>query len=147
MAWLLIPITILAGIANAVQSGTNTTLNKSLQEPILAALVVTAASTMVYLLAACFVGISWPGSDRLAQVPWWGWLGGFLGGFYVLAVIIMAEKLGAAVFTGIAVTAAIVTSVALDHFGLVGFKEHAAGLWRIVGCILMIGGLVLVSVF
>lgn len=147
MVWLLIPVTVLAGIANAVQSGANAALNKGLQDPIFTALVVTATSTMVYLLVGCFVGMGWPSSDRFTQVPWWAWLGGCLGGFYILCVIFLAEKLGAAVFTGVAVTAAIITSVTLDHFGWVGFKEHAAGLWRIVGCILMIGGLALVSAF
>ena len=55
-----------------------------------------------------------------------------------------SERLGAAVFTGITVTAAIITSVVLDHFGWVGFAQHTADPWRILGCALMIGGLVLV---
>lgn len=78
-------------------------------------------------------------------MPWWAWIGGVLGACYVLAVIFLAQKLGAAVFTGLSVTAAIVTSVALDHFVWVGFEQQTAGLGRIVGCALMIGGLVLVS--
>ena len=35
----------------------------------------------------------------------------------------------------------------MDHFGLVGFKEHAAGLGRIAGVALMIGGLALINLF
>ena len=35
----------------------------------------------------------------------------------------------------------------LDHFALVGFEQHPAGLWRIAGCVLMVGGLALVSAF
>lgn len=77
----------------------------------------------------------------------WAWLGGLCGGVYVLAVIFIADKVGAAVFTGLAVTAAIVTSVLLDHFGLVGFQVHAAGIGRIVGAVLMVAGLSLVCAF
>ena len=62
-------------------------------------------------------------------------------------MVYFAEKLGAAIFTGLTVTAAIVTSVLLDQFGLVGFKEHAVGIWRVIGCVLMIGGLALISIF
>lgn len=67
-----------------------------------------------------------------------------MGATYVLATIFIAERLGAAVFTGITVTAAIVTSVVLDPFGWVGFAQYTADPWRILGCALMIGGLVLV---
>ena len=63
----------------------------------------------------------------------------------MLATIFIAEKLGAGVFIGLTVTAAIVTSVAMDHFGLVGFKQHAASWPRLLGAALMIGGLTLVS--
>ena len=59
----------------------------------------------------------------------------------------MAQKLGAAVFTGVTVTAAIITSVVLDQFGWVGVDQHSAGPGRMIGCALMSGGLVLVSLF
>ena len=55
-------------------------------------------SAMLYLLIAPFVGISWPKASAIAQIPWWGWIGGLLGGFYVLASIFFAEKLGAPIF-------------------------------------------------
>jgi bacterial/archaeal transporter family-2 protein len=46
---------------------------------------------------------------------------------------------------GLSVTAALITSIALDHFGLVGFKEHPVGWWRVLGCGLMIAGIGLVA--
>lgn len=110
----------------ALPSGANASLNKGLGQPILAALVVTAANVAVYLATAPFVGIGWPGGQRFAGVPWWAWLGGAMGATYVLATIFIAERLGAAVFTGITVTAAIVTLVVLGHFGWVGFAQHTA---------------------
>ena len=48
---------------------------------------------------------------------------------------------------GLSVTAALTTSIAMDHFGLVGFKQHAAGLGRLTGGALMIGGLIMISLF
>ena len=70
-----------------------------------------------------------------------------MGGLYILAMIFLANRLGAAIFTGITVTTAIITSTALDHFGLLGFARHEASLWRVAGCCLMIAGLGLVSLF
>ena len=138
-------VAVVAGILNAVQSGTNAALNKALAQPVAAALVVTATSAIVYLLACPVLGLGWPGTERIARTPWWAWIGGALGAVYVLSAIVFAERLGAAVFTGLTVTAGIVTSIVLDHFGWVGFQQHAAGPWRIAGGLVMIGGLLLVS--
>ncbi|UDL93894.1 DMT family transporter [Lichenihabitans sp. PAMC28606] len=147
MPILIAVIVLLTGALNTVQAGANATLNKVLQAPVFALFTVTAANCVVYLLAGTVVGFIWPESGRLAQVPWWGWIGGAFGGLYVIAMVFLAQKLGSAMFTGLSVTAAILTSVLLDHFGLVGFEQHSASLWRVTGCLLMIGGLTLVCVF
>ncbi|TNC15314.1 DMT family transporter [Methylobacterium terricola] len=147
MPALIALIALLAGALNTVQAGANTTLNKALGQPVLVALTVSAANVLVYLAAAPFVGLGWPGSGRFAQVPWWAWLGGAMGGAYVLAMIFLAGRLGSAVFAGLTVTAGLVTSVVLDHYGWVGFAQHPAGPGRILGCGLMIAGVALISLF
>lgn len=147
MPVLIALIAAVAGVLNTVQAGANTTLARALGQPILAAFIVTGANAAIYLLAVPFVGLAWPGAARFAGVPWWAWAGGAMGGAYVLAMIFLADKLGAAIFTGITVTTAILTSTLLDHYGWLGFAQHTAGLWRILGCLLMVGGVVLVSLF
>ena len=62
-----------------------------------------------------------------------------------MAQLFVAEHLGSAVFMATTVTAAVVMSLLLDHFGLVGFKQHAAGVGRIAGAILMFAGLALIA--
>lgn len=138
---------VVAGALNTVQSGFNGSLNKALQAPVLTGLVIAAGNIVIYAIACIFVGLPWPSGERISQVPVWAWFGGVLGGLYVLSVIFLAQKLGAAIFTGLAVTAGITTSVVLDHFGLAGFEQHSAGVWRILGCLAMIGGLTVVCVF
>ncbi len=147
MIWLMGAVAFLGGILNTVQSGSNATLSKSLGQPIAAAFIVSLITTSLFLTIALVMGIKIPKEALLGAVPWWAWIGGFMGGFYILASILFAEKLGAAVFIGCTVTAGLTTSVVMDHFGLVGFKEHAAGLGRIAGVALMIGGLALINLF
>ena len=48
---------------------------------------------------------------------------------------------------GVTVTVAIVTSLVMDHFGLLGFEIHKAGLARIAGGILMVAGIGLIAAF
>ena len=147
MPFLIGILVVVAGALTTVQSGLNGTLNKALQAPVLTALVIVAGNLVVYASACLFIGLPTTTSDRMGQVPWWAWFGGILGGLYILSVIFFAQKLGAAVFTGLTVTAGIVTSVLLDHFGLAGFEQHSVGLWRILGCVAMIGGLAVVCSF
>ena len=147
MSVLLYLFAVLAGGLNTVQTGANVTLSKALGQPIASLFVVTFMSVATYVAAIPFVGFGLPGLDRVASVPWWGWFGGVLGGVYVLSMIFVAEKVGAAAFMGLTVTSALVTSLIFDHFGWLGFDVHAAGLWRVLGGVLMVAGVALVCIF
>ena len=139
---------LLAGLASAVAPGQNATLAKSFARPLLAgvaSLLVSIATIGMIVLATGQFGL--PGADRLAEVPWWAWFGGLMSAGLMMAQLFIARKIGAATFLGLIVTAGVITSILLDHFGLVGFKVHPASLWRILGGALMIGGVGLVARF
>ena len=144
MKWLFYLFPIIVGALNTVQTGSNATLRKSLDQPLLAAFVVTAGAFTTYLALIPILGLQWPSAAKVASVPWWGWIGGVLGATYVLATIFVAEKVGAAAFMGLTVTAGLVTSLLLDHYGWLGFDEHPAGIGRLAGAALMLGGLLLI---
>jgi transporter family-2 protein len=80
----------------------------------------------------------------MASLPSWSWMGGLFGAFYVAVSIIAAPKLGAANLVGVTVAAQLVTSLLLDHYGMVGFAQHSINLWRIVGALLLAAGAVLI---
>ena len=68
-----------------------------------------------------------------------------MGAVLITAQLYVAQQLGSALFAAIFVTATLVTSVTLDHFGLVGFKQHSATWLRLGGITLMVIGVALVS--
>ncbi|MEH3064309.1 MAG: DMT family transporter [Methylobacterium radiotolerans] len=139
---------LLAGIATAIEPGQNAGLAKSLARPLLAGVVSLVVSVAAICVAMLVTGqYGWPTLDRLAQVPWWAWLGGVMSAGLTMAQLSVSARIGAATFLGLIVTAGVVTSILLDHFGLVGFKVHEAGQWRILGGALMIGGVALVARF
>lgn len=141
-------LTILAGIANAIQPGQNATLSKSLGLPVTAALIVLLVSTAVLLAGGLAIGkLQLPTGQQITTVPWWAWLGGFFSVLLILAQLYASPAIGAASFLGIIVTVGVVCSIALDNYGLVGFPVHPASLWRILGAVLMIGGVALVALF
>lgn len=145
---MLYLLPFLAGLANAVQVGANSALGKALDNKFAAALCILAVSATAIVLAGLITGrLGVPPLDKAAQVPWWAWTGGALGAGFVLSQLFVAEQVGSAVFMALTVTAAVTASLALDHFGLLGFKEHAAGWGRIAGAVLMFAGLALIAKF
>lgn len=86
-------------------------------------------------------------SVACAGAPLWTWIGGPLGAYYVIIVIIFAQKLGAGTLVAIFVCAQLIASIVLDLTGLVGFQRREFSWQRWVGAALMIAGVVLVTQF
>ena len=74
-------------------------------------------------------------------------VGGVGGALFILMMLTAAPKLGPGAFTGLTVTAAIIATLAIDHFGWLGADRHPAGLARLAGGTLMIVGVALVAKF
>lgn len=144
MTILAVLFAILAGAANPFQSGTNAELNKQLGSFLWAGAIVYASGLLGVLLIQALARQPLP-LPNFSSVPRWAWLGGLISIGPTLAGITLAQRLGAGVFTGLSVTAALATSIVLDHFALIGFRQHTASAARIAGCMLMIVGLWIVA--
>jgi bacterial/archaeal transporter family-2 protein len=148
MQWILGFFAVLAGISNPLQSGSNSALQKGLQAPVVSALLVYAVGTLCLMLCIPFLGL--PMRDalgRLDRVPWWVFIGGICNALFLVTTLLVTKKLGSATFTTIVVVAATVTSLLLDHFGLLGFEVRQATTLRLVGGAFAIGGVVLIALF
>ena len=146
MKALLYVFVAAAGALTAVESGANAKLTKTLGGPWWASILFSLMSLGCLGIATAAVGGA-PPVAKLAEVPWWGWIGGVLSAIYIISMLIAPAQLGAGLFTGLTVTAALIASVALDHWGLVGFEQHTAGVGRLIGAALMVVGIVLVAAF
>ena len=147
MNWINLFVALAAGAVVTVQAGSNAQLKQSMGSPILA-LVVNYVLGFAGIIAAASVARSHiPTFDAMTRTPWWAWVGGLLGLLYGLAVVLLANKMGAATLIATLVTGQLICSVILDHFGWMGFELHRASLVRVAGCALMIGGLALIAKF
>jgi transporter family-2 protein len=147
MAWLIVPLAVLAGALTTLQAGSNAALKKSFGEPLPALLINYLLGISIVVLANIITRQPWPSLDKLSGVPWWAWIGGLAGAVYGLTAILLAYRLGAATLMASVVTGQVVASVLLDHFGWLGFEVHAASVWRLLGAVLMIIGVVLIARF
>ena len=147
MIWLLVIVALSIGMLLPLQGGVNAQLRLWVPHPVIAALISFFVGTLTLLLASVVFRSSFVGGSRLGSAPWWVWMGGILGANYVLMAIILAPRLGAATLIGLTVTGQMISSVVLDHFGLIGFPLHPVSLGRIVGAALLLAGVILIQKF
>jgi bacterial/archaeal transporter family-2 protein len=87
------------------------------------------------------------GATKAGSAPWWAWLGGALGAFYVTSTVVVPPRMGVAAFFGILVAAQLVTSVVADQFGWLAFEQRSVTPLRALGVALLVGGALLVRLF
>jgi bacterial/archaeal transporter family-2 protein len=88
-----------------------------------------------------------PTVEGVSAMPWWAPLGGLIGAFAVIAGLLFVDRVGAGAFAGLIITANILMSLAIDHFGWINLPPHPMNIWRALGAVLMVGGMALISRF
>jgi len=145
--WAYLLLALAAGVMLPFQAGVNAELAHWVNSPFRAAFVSFLVGTLVLLVVSALVFKPLPSWTRLGDAPWWVWVGGALGAFYVTGSIVSAPKLGAATLIALVVAGQALASLAVDHFGWVGFEENPISLGRIGGMLLIAAGVVLVRIF
>jgi transporter family-2 protein len=142
--WPFIMLAIVAGFCLPTQAGINAQLNLWSRSAIMAATISFAVGT-IGLAAYCLIlRVPWPAEDPFSRYPWWIWTGGFLGAFLVASTVVLAPRLGAAYMVALIVAGQM---MALDHFGWLGYQVHPANGLRMLGVVLLVGGVVLIRLF
>jgi bacterial/archaeal transporter family-2 protein len=142
--WLYLLLAFAGGAALPFQAGINAQLADWLGSPVRAAFVSFLVGTIVLVVAAALVFRPLPSGGRLSDAPWWVWVGGALGAFYVAASIVTAPRLGAATLIALVVAGQALASLIVDHYGWVGFEAQQITAGRIAGMVLVGAGVALV---
>ncbi len=140
---MLIAMALVAGIALSVQTSVNARLGAVLASPLFASLLSFAVGTVLLAVLALATGAR-PRAGSIGLVPWWAWIGGALGAWFVYAAVQTTPRLGPALFLGLAVAGQMVGAIAIEHFGLLGLERHPATPMRMLGAALLVAGVVLV---
>lgn len=143
-AWLY-PLILIAGALQAWGPPMNGALRRSLENPWLASTVSFLPIVAFLLVVFICLPNPLPSLKAVSSMPWWAPLGGLAGAFAVIAGLLFVNKVGAGAFAGLTITANILMSLAIDHFGLFGMEVHAITVWRVLGGLLMVAGIALVA--
>jgi bacterial/archaeal transporter family-2 protein len=144
---IYIILAISAGAMIPFQSAMNTQLGRSLQSPYYSALSVFAIA-FVGLCAFVLIGKHpIPGTAQFMSAPKWSYLGGVLGGSYILLIIVLAPRLGIANVTVMVLMGQILAAMVIDQFGLLGATVHPINWPRALGVLLLCTGVFLIKKF
>jgi transporter family-2 protein len=142
---LLLLFAVVAGAFLPLQAGVNAKLAHFVGGPVRASMISFAVGALaLFLVVLLFYR---QGHTHVRDAPWWAWVGGLLGAFYVTATVVVPVRIGAAAFFGVLVTAQLVMSVLIDQFGWLSFPKHEASPLRLVGVAMLVGGVLLVRLF
>jgi transporter family-2 protein len=121
-------------------------IGKQVKSPMHASLFSFTIGT-VLLLSYVLVTrqtISWEG---VKSAPWYAWLGGLIGAYCLTAILLTMPKLGPGLTMGLLVAGQMIISVLLEHYGILVGQQHPISFLRVLGVVLIVGGVVLIRVF
>src|SRR5699024_3448207 len=101
----------------------------------------------------CLVFLTWAtvgtlGFDpgNFATQPWWIWSGGIFGVIGMTTNVLLLPVIGALYSTMLNLTAQVITTMMIDHFGRFGVDRCPADGWRITGALIVMLAAVLAVV-
>ncbi|EFQ65436.1 MULTISPECIES: DMT family transporter [Pseudomonas] len=138
-------LSLFAGFAVPLQAGTNAKLGNLLGHPLWATAVSLLVSLAVLILIIIVTKAPRPNLAAIQEGPWWIWMGGVAGVFYITVALLMAPRLGALNFIMAVLVGQLVVSIAIDYFGLMGFPKQSLNINKVVGAVVVIGGFLITT--
>lgn len=143
----LVGLGVLAGAGLPVQAAINARLRADLDAPLAAAagsfIVATAAMLVLLVIATAGGRGPAPRLRRLSRVPWWGWLGGFVGASYVTVTLLAVPEIGAAPAIALTIAGQQLISAIADHRGLLRLPRRPVTPARLIGVAVLLTGAVI----
>lgn len=142
--FIFVVLALITGALIPVQASTNAAFSKSIGNPYITGVTVLLVGLIASLL---FIAISKPQVPSLAQLksaPLYSYTGGLIVCTYVIMITVITPKLGVGNAIGLIVTGQIICAVMIDHFGLFGATVRTIDTQRLIGALMMIGGIYLV---
>jgi transporter family-2 protein len=133
----------LGGAAITVQAGLNAQVARTLGHPLWATMVSLIVSIISILPMLVLFRAGPPTISTVLNTPWWIWIGGALGAFFITVALTTAPELGAVVFIAAVVMGQMIVSLMLDQFAIAGFPSRPITVMRVVGVMLVIAGVVI----
>lgn len=137
------------GALLSIQAAINGELGSAVNSPFTAAFIsfFVGAATLIIIVVLrdkTFVPVKYPITEK---APFWVWLGGIFGGFYVLINIFLVGEIGTGPTVVLVLFGQITGSILVQQFGLFRSAKHTIVPVQIIGLVIMLTGVVLINLF
>ncbi len=138
---------VVAGAVLPIQAALNTQLGKAVENPVYGALLSFIVGTAGLIVYGVLSGMAFGKLAQAKALPWWMWLGGLMGAFYVVTIIVLAPRLGTALTFGLTIAAQMIFSILMDHYGWLDIPTISVTWPRVLGVLLIVGGVLLIRAY
>ncbi len=139
-----------AGMLSAVQTAVNGRLGRLIDSPVKAAVISFGVGVILLIVISIIIKVRSTKRETVNPVtkdkfgPWWMWIGGILGGLYVLANAHLSSVLGTGLTVVVVLTGTIAGGLIVDHFGLFGAPVKRISAGKVAGVAILIAGIAMI---
>lgn len=143
--WFWRAFGIFAGALSATQTAINGHLGKVIGSPIKAS-VISFTVGIIFLAIICIAlhGKNATGENHQKN-PWWMWIGGILGGLYILANVYLSRLVGTGMTVIVLLIGSTTGGILIDHFGLFASPKKPMNQQKILGVLVMVLGAAMIK--
>ena len=144
MHLLLFAVAFGAGIAVSFQAAINSQMAAAVgANSVVAALISFLCGTLALGVLAFVRGGLLESIAALPQQPLWKFSGGFLGAAFIFCTVVLVPRIGLLNMVVLVIAGQLLTSMAIDHFGLINVAMRKVSPVRLAGAVVMIVGVAL----
>lgn len=135
---------VAAGISAVVQQVLVANLRTAIGSASWAVLISYIGGTLTMAAIVAAMREPWISAAGIAKSSLPSWAAGAFGVLYIMLAIALIPKLGAATVIALLVAGQLIASLVFDHFGLFGLPRQPADIYRVLGAVMLLGGVVLI---
>ncbi len=144
---VMLALAALAGVATAYQPGINARFADHAGARVWGGVANFGVGLFAMGIVTLAMRPGMPVTERIGAGPWWMWLGGVCGAFFVTLALILVPKIGAASYLSAMIAGQLLASVVIDHFGHMGLAVREVTPGRVVGVLLVLAGMAAIRIF
>lgn len=138
-------LTAAVGTCLPLMSSSNGTLGKTIGSPLAAVLFAFLVAAAVIFIVMLVSGARFPSVESIRRTNFMMWVGGFFIAMNIITFTIGPQKIGISNVIVIFVGSQLISSLLIEHFGLLHFAIHRINWQRTLGAVLLTGGVILIK--
>ncbi|AIZ32107.1 DMT family transporter [Pseudomonas sp. K1(2024)] len=142
---MLVGAAIAAGAVVPFQAAANAALGRAVGHPLWATVVSLIISLIAIAPVLLALRAPAPQLGAATSLPLWAWVGGIAGVIYITAALLLSPRMGTTSFMACVIGGQLLTSLIIDHFGLMGMPTKQVTLYRILGVAMIFIGVLLIQ--